>query len=651
MLNPADKFRPAVDTPLGDWDNYQIYSLVAACVADLNRIGYSAGQTSENWYASSVRAVSLQFAENFYSNNTEVGATRSGPEVYIRQNNNGSGVSGWLVPSFYGGSIASSYPSYSSPSVVPALVRRLYAIQSFAPKGVDVSKLQAVMDNYPIKTGVGFKAEVYNYPTEAIEWAAPVSPFSWENLAVYGRVTFSAIATVDGMLTYNYWAVNSLEQHPLIDLTLDYRSERVYLKKGKPFKIQLNHPIAQTLTLSNQSLITSLAESGSVVGSRPNGLSEYLATSTAYADRLRSQMPALPPTPQPTIPPFADRLTLAYWTKYLPNNNGSVGGYELQLDGVKVSFNTAYTYGYSTFAAGSLIYQQLPANNDCWQTSSGLMTYPLINLNITPLPVLPSGTTSDSLYYQLQPDGTYGSLAMDSPRILEIYDRIQGIFDAFDIGTYSKDPDTNAPRTANLGHFIERIAAMLGYRPRPDGTMDLETERTTYARRPSSPSMTKNDYGPGRFGRKGLLFNRLPNRKTAAGYQNGGRVAVHDLPQMLSEILDQLNQALNIQESTSIQVRDGDNTYTYPNQLALLTEMGTAMIQMRRQTREIWGSSIVTQNSVNEVIAGIGLPTVAKTIAVNGQPVPYWGIRPDRSITKEIAAVNQTAGTVLGQLL
>ncbi len=299
----------------------------------------------------------------------------------------------------------------------------------------------------------------------------------------------------------------------------------------------------------------------------------------------------------------------------------------------------------TTTAEANRAIRSLAANNNCWNND------PTIYSDIGFESAHPMFELNDSRAYQWhiapQPDDSIGILTMDSPRTIEIHA-------ALEAGKYAvNELDPNVPRVATLGHLIDRTAGLLGYRPKADGMIDQAAEKTTYQRAVLKPGATPpaGDYLAGRFGKRGLLMRRLPNKKTTAGWEAGGYVAIHDIPQLLTEVLDQLNEAMNLQDSTSIQIKDGDKTYTYASQLALLVEMATALIPQKRQIKEIWTSSLVSQQSINEVIAGIGLPTVAKSVTIGGAKLPYWGIQPDKSLQREIATVAYNVGLGNGQIL
>jgi hypothetical protein len=283
----------------------------------------------------------------------------------------------------------------------------------------------------------------------------------------------------------------------------------------------------------------------------------------------------------------------------------------------------------------------MSANNDRWHHGS-----PTSTLHYPPASHQIFAFDYAALFDETQFDGSYGTYMTDSPRILEIHAALAA-------ATYATDPVTGAPRKANLGHYIEKIANFIGYRPEPDGSIDIEKEKTTYASAVVNGDFVGGqDYYAGRFGKKGLYVKRLPNKMGASSkWEPGGIVKIHDLPQLHTELFGQLNQALNLQDSTSITIKDGSNTHNYPNQLALLIEICTGVLQHRRQISEIWASSIVTQKTANEILSGFGLPVVSKALTINGQQLPYWGVEPSQSLQKEIATSTYQGGAQLGQLL
>jgi hypothetical protein len=570
------------------------------------------------------------------------------------------------------------------------------AYQSFSPAGKINYDFANIATAYPIK-GNRRKNHIYHQETEqqGLQGSGE-APYPNVTCLFLGFLTDQRIrpnnprpvATSTRIIKYGYYRRNLAEAHPRILATLDWFSGSISVTKGKPYTLPVVDPVLGTLlvdavTAGEISALLTPPNSYPLTALLPDaivGLFEYWESIRPATTGKPADLDYLSDFYTRVI---RQGIDTERWVihKGLPSDSPltqsqqnliTVGNQEyrghleqvLGADGLPTrdEFDNIIlvykpTKAYNSLPGGSIVWKAIfreihwipvstrarviGATNNRWDfgtvTSSADPPDPTHQIfNFDEL----------ELFEDLQSDGSYGTLMMDSPRILELHA-------ALDAGKYANDPLTGDVRTANLGHMIERSTNLLGYRPEPDGTIDQEKETTIYQRSvlKDYAVLTPGDYKAGRFGKRGLLVRRLPNKKTATGYEPGGIVAVHDIPQMIAEFQDQLNQALNIQESTSIQIRDGDKVYTYPNQLALLIEIATKVIPQQRQIREIWTSAVVTQLSINEVIAGIGLPTVAKSLVINGQQLPWFGIQPNRSLELSIATVAHGVGIVKGQLL
>jgi hypothetical protein len=665
-LPAADKFRPTAPVPpLGDFDNYEIYSLVAACLDSATVTGYQRQEFQENWSNTDTRDTTVPLAAAYAAsvgNSDRPRAAEAYTIIYAS-----GGVAALYFPSFafQDGREVSPAGAFTSPA--PPSLRRLYAVQTFHPAGaVDFSALQAAMDGYPLRTGEGFRAFTGFHTPAIVEWFAPVSPFCWENLAVNGRIKYRGIAATSGVLTYSYWARNPMEGHPLLDMTVDYRMESVQLIKGKPFVISLHYPIAQTLKFNKPALIAGVSFNvikDTITGDKPNGLGEYLAGSTSYAESIRGNYPPPPLLPVPTLPPFNDRFTFVYWAKPFYSQPGvgeplgvGNGGTELQLDGAVVDYNHPATGSKENIPAGPLIYQQIAAGNNCWNNAGAGLPYPPLT---APLPPLPDGVTVESLHFAPQPNNNYGSIVMDSPRTLEIYEQVQIIFRALNAGRYGeKDTATDQYPVINYSLLMEKIAALLGHRPDiVTGEHSIEKEQKSVRQlMPPGADLNKQEYGGKYFGKKAMLMKRLPNQFGRDGtIAAGGVVAVHDIPQLMLEILDQLAISGGIQESGAIEIKDGATTRRYPNQLELMKDIALTASGTHQLAHQAFISSLVTQKQTAEIIGGLGLPTISRSInaVLNNklEQVPYWGISPQFSIARKIDTVGYNVGVVLGQVI
>ena len=250
-----------------------------------------------------------------------------------------------------------------------------------------------------------------------------------------------------------------------------------------------------------------------------------------------------------------------------------------------------------------------------------------------------------------QTDDSTGSLTMDSPRIKEIHA-------ALNAAKWSTNPDdANEPRQDDLGWRIERMNEVLGIRVGTDLTFDPVKEKAMVRRVVnSSQKLDPKKVGVNNFGSDGMVVKRINNRfKGKEEIVSDQCVIVQDLLQLIQEYQEQHNLAVGIQESSAIEIKEGKNRARFDNQLGLLVELFNLLTSANEMTRATLISSLVSQSQTNEIIAGLGLPSVTKTIPVSIDKkvtqLPYKGIAPHRSISQEVATCTANVGIVLGQLL
>jgi hypothetical protein len=291
----------------------------------------------------------------------------------------------------------------------------------------------------------------------------------------------------------------------------------------------------------------------------------------------------------------------------------------------------------------------LAANNNVWSNQVNIPT------DINPDPLHPMFLIDDDRAYDWhvlpQPDGSIGNLIMDSPNTIAIANALG----AFKYGYLPSDP--TLPSEVTLGDRILKISELLGYRPEEDGTYSVATEKTK-ARRivPDKERIKEEDYGGNYYANKGMLVKRSINGFNSKGkIVSGGVAMIHDIPQLIVEMQDQLNMALGLQESGAIEIKDGDRTYRYPNQLALLTDLALSVAAIHQLAHQAYVSSLVCQQQTKEIISGMGLPTVNRstniTIDNKLEQVPYWGVAPQHSLARKIDTVAYNVGIVTGQLI
>lgn len=242
---------------------------------------------------------------------------------------------------------------------------------------------------------------------------------------------------------------------------------------------------------------------------------------------------------------------------------------------------------------------------------------------------------------------------MTNPYTLEIHKCLNA-------GFYATNPDDpQQERVANLGHFIEKIANFIGYYPQPDGTTYIDPKTD-----PLAPKLVgrdfkfdKHDYLIGRFGRKGMLLPWLPNQIKNGKIVDGGYQLIHTLGQLNTSVLDQINHGLNIQESSNLQIEADGKKYSYPNSLGLLVDIARTSKTLASKVEGTYYSSLVTQEQTKEIIGGLGLPVIFKSIRAITQEkgkfknLPYVAINPNHSIQKEIATCLFNIGRITGQLM
>jgi hypothetical protein len=613
-----DVLRPVVSTPLVGFDNYEVYDLVFTNVtAKKDDYLYTSAVESTVYRNQSIRYVtSVDFVNPLGITNNADQSDPTAESIFWSYGSQGN--YGWIVMEGYGATTTTTPESLVFIDTYTNKIKpEIYAVQRYTPYGEsNTDIIYTLFDEYKPLVG---------------------SPkISWTQLIINTDIRYTAIAQTNGVFTLEYWSHNYLEGHPKIDKTLDYRKLKIRLTKGELFAFTLYHPVAHSCIAASELLIAQAENTA------PQ-LVDILAANRHYASTLR---PAAVGSNMPPAGYLVKRYSKEFYNPdAFVNGNGTLIGYYPAV-GWGAPNNPPYNLAYATSQYTFIDYRVLRATNQVvastWGVDADVGDYPNISL-----------AEINQWHFDPQPDSSNGMIVMDSIRTIQTLELAQQIADAIDAATYATDPATGTPRVANLGHLLEKVANFIGYRPEPNGTIDEGKESSTYARKeidPKKPFPT-GEYLAGRFGTKGMLMKRLPNKATATGWAPGGMVAVHDIPQMVAEMFDQTNTALNLQESTSIQIRDGGDLYKYPNQLSLLMEIATGQIQQRRQVREIWASSVVTQNTVNEVIGGLGLPTVSKSISINNQLIPYWGIQPSASLQREIATVGQNVGNVQGQIL
>lgn len=333
------------------------------------------------------------------------------------------------------------------------------------------------------------------------------------------------------------------------------------------------------------------------------------------------------------------------------------------------------------------------ANNDAWNNRSN----PTNDLNVDtnhPMFVI-DNTRAYNWHIAPQSEGI-GTLIMDSPRTIETRAMLDRLFTALQIENYQTEDLTSNPplhhldwyiknssgekldkvykalgaelwgtnpdspdvaRVDNLGWRLRRLCEVLGIRVKTDGTIDEELEKTTNRRLHADGTETNNpqEYNPNGFGSKGLLVRYLPNKFARNGTTSGGYRKVKDIPQLIAEMHEQANAAMGYQEGTAIEINLDGKTYRYPNQLALMIELFVTAKQTATYSKGAFFSSLIGEQSIKEVMAGLGLRTVDKylefSVAGKVTKLYYKGISASQSLRRKLSAIATDIGTVIGNII
>jgi hypothetical protein len=304
------------------------------------------------------------------------------------------------------------------------------------------------------------------------------------------------------------------------------------------------------------------------------------------------------------------------------------------------------------------ILRLIAANNNVW-TNADLHS----NVDINPSALHPMFIVDEGRAYNWhfapQSNGSFGSLIMDSPRVIETLDLIQKIVKAFDILKWCKMPDSDDMRTWNLGEQINAIARVLGLRRKPDGKIDRQMEKDKYLPATlNNPSLNGDNYDINCFGDIGYCFPHLPTAYAKGGKGTELWDVVADIPQMMQAILRQLDTSLGIQHGSEIRTRSLDGSIKcYPNQLSLFLELDRKIEAIAYDANKTLATSIVTSNEVRALFSGIGIPTTQKFIPLRGADnnqfaLPYFSHQKNQqSISNRIAGLEIQAAIVNGILL
>jgi hypothetical protein len=272
----------------------------------------------------------------------------------------------------------------------------------------------------------------------------------------------------------------------------------------------------------------------------------------------------------------------------------------------------------------------------------------------------PNNARTFDYHFKPQSDGSFGDLVMDSPRIVELHDRIEQIALALDSEKYSKnDIDPTLPRVSNLGWYINRVSEVLGIRVDANAKINHADEKNKYLPATlNNPTLQDDAYALNCWGRKGLAIPHLPTTYTNKGKATELFDVVHDIPQLMGAALRQLDISLSIQHGSEIRINGIDGkVQAYPNQLAVLLECLQRLETVKYNSERTLTTAIVTSNEVRGLYSGIGIPSTQKFMQLRdsvGKPyqLPYFSHQKNKpSIAQTLATVLVNQAVVNGVLM
>jgi hypothetical protein len=471
--------------------------------------------------------------------------------------------------------------------------------QSFSPVKKIEFDMVALLKSYPLKQSrykifhranlSGIERFIINYETQNEPWAIHLATgYNLDNRLKLNKL--AGIAASDRVIEYSYYAHNPLETHPKIYASLDWYHKKINVKKGQSYEIKIDNIMLGTLELD--------AQTKAEVSSTPDTPGKY-TKQYLFSENL----PAL----------------FAYWRSLMPPANDNLNDVGNIQFGRYLQTGDIYIDREFNFIDNDV--RISAANNDLWDKGTVTSDYRKL---LSDHPIYE--VSEYSIFEEPQIDGSYGSLTMDSPRILEIHA-------ALDAGKYAyNELDAAAPRVTNLGYWIEKIGNLLGHRPDANGEINYETEKSKFARkRLTNPTWNKSQYSQNQFGKRGMVVPHLPNTYDRDGKLKPEYDVVYDIPQLVQALHDQQDISLGIQHGSQIRVKMGNGSVrSLPDILAMQIETFKMVDTMRENIQGIQISTLVTGAEVRGLFGAIGVPvsqkylTLKDVIAKKVLQVPYF---------------------------
>lgn len=645
-------------------DNYQIYSLIIDdCHYDTSLTTYQNGE----FQASVPGYLRVLQISNSYPYEYEIDP--SAPPVILgyvqsglysqpyNQQDNGNTIS------FYPGEALRGTP-------------KCVTFQSFSPLGKINSNFAEIAKAYPAKSS---NVRIWWSSVGKIEgWIADPHP-NYQNLwfGFMGdqRVRPSMIkcvATSTRRVTWGYYRRNSYEDHPNLIASLDWHQGSINVTKGNPYLMPIVDPVLGTL-LVDEITKGELLVSPALPGNYPHIylFSDAVPVLMAYWESLRTR------TEPPANPSISHVYANTFYVGKINHPGGDYPapgrGYYLRAADDSVALQSTRFYPQptsdpneaitlpisvismvSTVTPGAPVTRIIAANNNRWGHGTVTISenippdnHPVFSVNEYQLFEAPKTNESNESL-------GFGSLTMDSPRILEIH----AALDAAKYAVNELDPDV--PRVTTLGYWIEKTGNLLGHRPNALGEINHDLEKAKYARqRLTNPQWGKSQYSLNQFGKRGLVIPHLPNTYTKSGKLQKLYDVVYDIPQLIQALHDQVDIAQGVQHASQIRVKLADGSVQgFPDLLALQIETLKIASSMQDSVTRTQISSLVTGAEVRELFGAIGTPVSQKyltfkdSVAKKLLQVPYFGHQQGKeSVTGGISTLKINQAIALGVLM
>lgn len=268
--------------------------------------------------------------------------------------------------------------------------------------------------------------------------------------------------------------------------------------------------------------------------------------------------------------------------------------------------------------------------------------------------------------------------SFDDSLIRELFKRVETIQLALNSEKYAYQDNTQNPRVANLGYYIERIARVLGISVNDDGTIKSIRQKRIIERGQDIPGgwnfgqwgLNTGSNSNGQLGgsaneyRDGIVYEQRSNikKENSNGVEitQGNYVLCENIPQLLDEVFDDLDKALGWQDlgAGAIPNADGSGKYcTFEGLAQLFIEVAYDLSRISQHTSQTQIASLICQAVMYEVLKSTGQPITPKTFQVdiggnNLADIPYPGISDDApSNLEQTGWILQNLAPILGAMI